>query len=100
MSVTIRFFDDGRKEIVLISDIVTVDGSEMPAPVAIGCFVTVRGTLRSDSRAVVISDKSALSAAGPNRISEEPSKKRRRTSSAGKFMHRYIYINRLQLKKK
>ena len=94
MSVTIRFFDDGRKEIVLMSDIVTVDGSEMPAPVAIGCFVTVRGTLRSDSRAVVISDKSALyiSAAGPNRISEEPSKKRRRTSSAGKFMHRYIYI--------
>ena len=52
-SVTVRFFDDGKQEVVSITDIETVDGSEMPAPIAFGCFVTVSGN-RTDSCSVVI----------------------------------------------
>ena len=76
MSVTVGFFDDGKQEVVSITDIETVDGSEMPAPIAFGCFVTVRGN-RSDSRAVVIDCAKHLPHAGKR------SRKRQRTHSTG-----------------
>ena len=83
-SVTVRFFDDGKQEVVSITDIEMVDGSEMPAPIVFGCFVTVRGN-RRDSRAVVIDCVKNPPHAGKR------SRKRQRTNSTGMLLHSVLH---------
>ena len=63
VTVTVRYFDDGTREVVAREDITVIEGSTVPdggnsdAILAIGCFVKIGGR-----GAVVIPNAASLSA--------------------------------------